>query len=114
MSIWGLYCVWHSDFLVPLLGGQKGFNAIMLGIQQYPRLDDQLVARGTLIYYLVQIGYRIEAVYYLVKQNSEPKYWEYLLHHLLAAQLVIYSYEVSLIGMGIQVIITHDLTDSVM
>lgn len=36
MTIWGLYCIWPCDYLMPYLGGNNGFSAIINCLLHFP------------------------------------------------------------------------------
>ncbi len=113
MSVWGLYCIWNTDFLMPHIGGDNGFSALKNALSSYPQSGPEVMSRGIHYYYLVQIGYRVETTLYLMLANNEPKYYEYLMHHLMAVHCTIFSYETGMFPAGMQVLICHDLSDCV-
>ena len=108
MSIWGIYICIHENWFPYSLGGS---GSVSLAFNEYPKISERVIQRGLKWYYLIQLAYRIETYLYLNLMNSETKYWEYSLHHLLAIYTVIISYSCNLVYTGTLTFIYHDLSD---
>ena len=108
MSIWGIYICINEKWFPYSLGGNGN---VKNGFDGYPKISDGLMEKGIKWYYLIQLAYRIEVYLYLNLMNSEPKYWEYSLHHLLAIFTVCISYYTNFINTGTLTFILHDVSD---
>jgi hypothetical protein len=62
---------------------------------------------------MIQLGVHILSVFEMVviKRKSERKYYEYLLHHFLAASLILFSMTCNEIIAGTIILIVHDSSD---
>jgi hypothetical protein len=45
----------------------------------------------------------------ILRQKEEPKFWEYILHHFMAAALIFYSLLFNIIQVGMVVKLVHDI-----
>jgi len=62
---------------------------------------------------MIQLGVHVLSVFEMVviKRKSERKYYEYLLHHFLAASLILFSMTCNEIIAGTIILIVHDSSD---
>lgn len=65
------------------------------------------------MFYALQLGVHIFSVFEMVviKRKNELKYYEQLLHHILAASLIAFSAMANEILIGVMVLFTHDASD---
>jgi len=61
------------------------------------------------IYFSVQLGvHTFSVIEMLVFRYKDRKFWEYLLHHFIAASLIMFSMMCNAITVGIMILIIHD------
>ena len=65
------------------------------------------------LFYAFQLGVHIFSVFEMVviKRKTAQKYYEMLLHHMLAASLIVFSAMSNEITVGIMILFTHDISD---
>lgn len=80
--------------------------------QDYPRISsdfrDQIV-----IYFGVQLSWHIISLFELVvfRRHTEPKFYEWLLHHFIAVVLIFFSSLFNFMICGALVMVVHDIAD---
>jgi ceramide synthetase len=62
---------------------------------------------------MIQLGVHIFSVFEMIviKRKTERKFYEYLLHHFVAATLILFSMMCNEITAGSMILIIHDLSD---
>lgn len=65
------------------------------------------------MFYALQLGVHLFSVFEMValKRKTEQKYYEKLLHHMLAASLIGFSAMTNEVLIGVMVLFTHDFSD---
>ena len=65
------------------------------------------------MFYALQLGVHIFSVFEMmvIKRKTELKYYEKLLHHILAASLIAFSAMANEVLIGIIILFTHDASD---
>lgn len=65
------------------------------------------------IFFMIQLGVHVFSVFEMIviKRKSERKFYEYLLHHFMAASLIFFSMMCNEITAGTMILIVHDLSD---
>ena len=68
------------------------------------------------MYFNLQLGVHIFSVFEMIviKRNKERKYYEYLLHHFVAASLILFSMMSNQTAAGLMILIIHDASDILM
>lgn len=103
--------IWFKDssFLPSDLGGRPE-NTCDSVYSNYP---NNLNVYGLEAYYGIQLGTHAYDVVWqiLFTSTKERKYYEMLLHHLLAYVLVQFSFSMNFLGVGAVVLLLHDFSD---
>lgn len=62
---------------------------------------------------MIQLGVHVFSVFEMmvIKRKTEKKYYEYLLHHFMAASLIFFSMMCNEITAGTMILIVHDFSD---
>ena len=61
---------------------------------------------------MIQIGLHLYSVIYqVVRKRKDKKFFEFLLHHIMALILVLFSYSLNLLEGGSITLLVHDITD---
>jgi len=62
---------------------------------------------------MVQLGVHVLSVFEMavIKRKTERKFYEYLLHHFVAATLILFSMMCNEIAAGTMILIVHDASD---
>lgn len=96
---------WFPDWVG---GSGKCQNSYM----DYPSLPSSKQDTIEIFYYL-QLGVHLFSVFEMmvIKRKTELKYYEKLLHHILAASLIAFSAMNNEILVGIMILFTHDFSD---
>ena len=92
-----------------MIGGGAKCTAIYLNYPDWP-----VQKRTELeVFFMIQLGVHVLSVFEMVviKRKSERKYYEYLLHHFLAASLILFSMTCNEIIAGTIILIVHDFSD---
>lgn len=65
------------------------------------------------MFYALQLGVHLFSVFEMmvIKRKTELKYYEKLLHHILAASLIAFSAMANEVLIGVMVLFTHDSSD---
>jgi len=65
------------------------------------------------MYFMIQLGVHLFSVFEMIviKRKTERKFYEYLLHHFVAATLILFSMMCNEITAGSMVLIVHDMSD---
>jgi len=65
------------------------------------------------MYFMIQLGVHLFSVFEMIviKRKTERKFYEYLLHHFVAATLILFSMMCNEIAAGTMILIIHDLSD---
>lgn len=65
------------------------------------------------MYFMIQLGVHVFSVFEMIviKRKTERKFYEYLLHHFVAATLILFSMMCNEITAGTMILIVHDMSD---
>ena len=65
---------------------------------------------------MIQLGVHFFSVFEMIviKRKTERKFYEYLLHHFVAATLILFSMMYNEITAGTMILIIHDASDTLM
>jgi ceramide synthetase len=65
------------------------------------------------MYFMIQLGVHLYSVFEMIviKRKTERKFYEYLLHHFVAATLILFSMMCNEIAAGSMILIIHDASD---
>ena len=68
------------------------------------------------MYFMIQLGIHFFSVFemIIIKRKTELKFYEYTLHHTVAASLILFSTMSNQIAAGSMVLIVHDASDILM
>lgn len=68
------------------------------------------------MYFMIQLGVHFFSVFEMIviKRKTERKFYEYLLHHFVAATLILFSMMCNEITAGTMILIIHDASDILM
>ncbi|KAG2487445.1 hypothetical protein HYH03_014012 [Edaphochlamys debaryana] len=70
------------------------------------------VSRGVLLFYCAETGFYMQAIHFLAFHEERRKDWlESMIHHIVTAGLLFYSYAVNFTRVGVVVILIHDVSD---
>lgn len=98
-----------SKFLPSFMLGNGDIN---LADPNLPDID--LVPYGKELY-LVQMGHHLySCLYQIAKKRKDKKFFEFLLHHIMAFLLIFFSYSINIVNSGILVLLCHDISDALL
>lgn len=64
------------------------------------------------VFFMIQLGVHVLSVFEMVViKRQERKFYEYLLHHFMAASLILFSMMCNEITAGTMILIVHDFSD---
>lgn len=64
------------------------------------------------VFFMIQLGVHVLSVFEMVViKRSDRKFYEYLLHHFMAASLILFSMMCNEITAGTMILIVHDFSD---
>lgn len=93
-----------------VLGGKGHCSSI---VNNYPYFLNESKSDVALYYHLIQFGSHSFSLIELVflRRKEELKFYEYTLHHFMAAGLIFYSGMFNLIPISVLVLVIHDIGD---
>lgn len=82
-------------------------------LDEWPNVSTKPGNEYVLLYYIIQNGNHIYSLIELIffRRKEEVKFYEWLLHHLLAVNLIFFSAYTNFIAMGTIVLVIHDFAD---
>jgi hypothetical protein len=92
-----------------MIGGEGKCSSIYDNYPDWPNSKRKEME----IFFMVQLGVHIFSVFEMVviKRKTERKFYEYLLHHFVAASLILCSMMCNEIAAGTIILIVHDFSD---
>lgn len=82
-----------------------------LGCNHFPPCN-LYVSKGVLLFYCLQTGFYLQAIHFLTFHEVRRKDWlESMIHHIVTAGLMAYSYYVNFTRAGILIMLLHDISD---
>lgn len=107
------YCLFSNEPWFPNWAGGSGkCENIFLNYPAIPSSKKNQLE----IFYAFQLGVHISSVFevMIMKRKTELKYYEKMLHHILAASLIAFSAMINTVLIGVMVLFTHDSSDIMM
>ena len=104
------YWTFRNEYWFPSMAGGCGECG---GIyKDYPNWPPNL--RSSMeMYFNIQLGVHLFSVFEMIviKRKKERKYYEFLLHHFMAASLILFSMMSNQITVGVSILVIHDASD---
>lgn len=105
------YYLFRQEYWFPsIVGGCGDCGSLYKHYPDWPPGD----VRGNMeMYFNLQMGVHIFSVFEMIviKRNKERKFYEYLLHHFVAASLILFSMMSNQTTPGLMILIVHDASD---
>jgi ceramide synthetase len=107
------YALFRNEYWFPSIVG--GCGACGQIYKEYPNWPTDSAAKLEM-YFMIQLGVHVFSVFEMIviKRKTERKFYEYLLHHFVAATLILFSMMCNEITAGAIILIVHDASDILM
>mmetsp|Transcript_10181 Transcript_10181/g.21773 ORF Transcript_10181/g.21773 Transcript_10181/m.21773 type:complete len:318 (-) Transcript_10181:652-1605(-) len=114
-SFWKLCCFSSFTTMALLVSHtEKWFwdtRYYWLGCSHFPPCN-MIVSKGVLLFYCIETGFYLQSIHFLMFHEVRRKDWlESMIHHIVTAGLLCYSYYVNFTRIGIMVMLIHDVSD---
>jgi ceramide synthetase len=106
------YILFRDEYWFPSIVGGCGECAQIY--RDYPNWPTNTA--NLEMYFMIQLGVHIFSVFEMIviKRKTERKFYELLLHHFVAATLILFSMMCNEITAGSMILIVHDMSDIMM
>ena len=112
INIYGYKVLLDTPFLPPMMGGSSDFSKMWT---QYPYISTEKWYDNMKFYYLVTLGYHINAMRVVIWAwcigKSKNDWCEMTLHHMLTIILYAFSYIQCFVEIGALIMFLHDWSD---
>mmetsp|Transcript_10180 Transcript_10180/g.21772 ORF Transcript_10180/g.21772 Transcript_10180/m.21772 type:complete len:314 (-) Transcript_10180:103-1044(-) len=114
-SFWKLCCFSSFTTMALLVSHtEKWFwdtRYYWLGCSHFPPCN-MIVSKGVLLFYCIETGFYLQSIHFLMFHEVRRKDWlESMIHHIVTAGLLCYSYYVNFARVGVLIMLLHDVND---
>ncbi len=104
------YMLFREDYWFPGMVG--GCGSCLQIYKEYPNWPSTST-KNLEMYFMIQLGIHFFSLFEMIviKRKIERKFYEYMLHHTVAASLILFSTTSNQIAAGAMILIVHDASD---